>query len=112
MANQTELVLTAADAGREIELGRDQALVIALEANPSTGYRWEVAEIDPPILKLADDEYQPNAEGAMGVGSAGTQRVTFEPVDLGQTQVTLAYRRPWETAVEAANTFAVEVTIG
>lgn len=109
MANQSEVLLTAEDRGREIELQRDEVLVVALEANASTGYRWEVSEIDPPILELADDEYQPNTEGAMGVGAPGTQRLTFEATDSGRTRLTLAYRRPWETAVEAANTFTVEI---
>lgn len=112
MADQKEVLLTAEDEGKEIHLQRDQVLLIALEANPSTGYRWEVAEIDPPILELTDDGYQPDAEAAMGVGAAGTQRLTFEPVDLGETEVVLAYRRPWETAVDPANTFAIEIAIG
>jgi predicted secreted protein len=37
--------------------------------------------------------------------------LTFEPVESGHTRVDLAYRRPWETEVEPANTFTVHITV-
>jgi inhibitor of cysteine peptidase len=111
MAGPTQVRLTAKERGQEIEIEQNDTLLIVLEANPSTGFQWEVMEIDSPILELTDDTYHADSDSAMGVGAAGTQRLTFEPVESGHTRVDLAYRRPWETEVEPANTFTVHITV-
>jgi inhibitor of cysteine peptidase len=107
----THVELTAEDRGREIRLQRNETLVITLDANPSTGYHWETSEIDPGVLELTDDTFEPHRNRALRVGAAGTQRLTFEPVADGTIHLSLAYRRPWEAEVEPANTFTVHITV-
>ena len=42
--------------GGQVDLNVGQILVVSLESNPTTGYRWEVAEIDDEILRQEDRE--------------------------------------------------------
>jgi inhibitor of cysteine peptidase len=111
MDHPTIIRLTAGEDGQEIRIEQEDTLLVVLESNPSTGYQWEVTEIDPSILELTDDTYHPDADSAMGVGAAGTQRLTFKPAGEGRTHLALAYRRSWETEVEPADTFAVDIKV-
>lgn len=103
-----EIVVTAADDGREIELGAGQVLVVRLEANPSTGYGWQVGEpAEEGTLRQADViEFQPDS---VLLGAPGIQILRFTAQREGQTSLRLVYRRPWERDVEPARMFQLEV---
>ena len=103
-----EVVVTAADDGREIELTEGQTLVVRLRANPSTGFGWQVLEPEGgEILRQTDDaEFQPDS--AL-LGAPATQILRFEPVQEGDTTLKLEYRRPWGPAAEPALEFGLLV---
>ena len=107
----TEVQLSAADEGRTIELAAGQDLVVSLESNPTTGYGWEVSEIDGAILApVGDAEYaQGGAEGMVGAGGVETYR--FSAQGPGQTTLTLIYHRAWEKGVEPLETFSIKVIV-
>jgi len=107
-----EVQLDASNSGGQVELGPGQVLVITLESNPSTGYRWEVVEIGGAILRqvgevqfeLSDPQDPPPP------GAGGWETFRFEAVGAGETGLELAYRRPWED-VEPLMTFSVQVSV-
>jgi len=102
-----EVKLTAADNGSEIELKKGQTLVITLEANPTTGYTWEIAELDEQVLRqVGEIEFEPESEL---VGAGGGQIIRFEVIGAGQTTLKLVYHRPWETDVGPLKTFSIQV---
>jgi len=74
-------------------IGRD--IIINLEANPTTGYSWK-EEYDNSFLKLTNAEYTSTINATGLVGSGGIQTYRFKALRLGQTSMTLSYRRPWE----------------
>lgn len=91
-----EVPVTEADIGQPIALAADELLVLTLEANPSTGYRWEVAAADAEIVQLvAGYDF---VQTAPGYGQAGLQTLRFVPLAAGDATVRLVYRRPWEQA--------------
>ena len=94
---------------REVELG--EMFEIVLEANATTGYSWELIEIDDDVVQLMESEYiaDPNAEGLVGKGGKTVFR--FEAVGSGQTALKIVYRRSWETDVEPLRTQIVQVTV-
>lgn len=101
--------LTVSDAGDTIELTRPGTLVeIALEANPSTGFTWLVANGDSTTLLHVGDLFE-TAAGDL-VGQTGVQRLYFEAQAPGQTALRLVYARPWES-VPPADTFEVSFTV-
>jgi predicted secreted protein len=66
---------------------------MALEPNPTTGYKWEV-DFDESRLKLAQRDFTPAKTGLTGAG--GEQSFTFKGVKTGKTEVTFTYERQWE----------------
>jgi inhibitor of cysteine peptidase len=91
----SEIVLDDSNNGSQITLHMDQALTIRLEGNPSTGFTWEVAEINEAVLRQEGD-INFEAESDL-LGSPGIQVLHFEPVDSGETDLELVYWRPWES---------------
>jgi inhibitor of cysteine peptidase len=104
-----EVNLDANDNGDQVELKSDQTLVISLEGNPTTGYTWEVAEVDEGVLRqVGEMEFETQDTGDVGVG--GVQILRFEAVNSGQTDLELVYHRSWEDE-EPLKTFSVQVTV-
>lgn len=107
---QQEVKASIGDNGREMQLKKGQPLVVTLEANPTTGYSWEVAEpLDEQVLRqVGEPEFK--AESDL-VGAGGVQILRFEALNAGQTALKLAYRRSWEKDVEPLNTFSIQVVV-
>ena len=100
-----DLQLAASDHGDTIELSRPGALVeISLEANPSTGYTWFVADVDSTTLLQVGEVFEASPDSP--AGAPGTQRLYFEAQAPGHTTLRLVYARIWES-VPAADTFEV-----
>lgn len=97
----------------EVTLQVDGELKVALAANPSTGYGWEVSVApDPAVLEQAGEPvYEPTPTDTMVVGSGGVTTFVFRAVGAGSTTVELVYRRPWEEGVEPIETVILDVTV-
>ena len=103
-----EVNLDANDDGGQVELKADQTLVITLEGNPTTGYTWEVADVDETVLRqVGEPEFEPDSDA---VGAAGVQILRFEAVSSGQTDLDLVYHRSWEDDAPQ-ETFTVQVNV-
>jgi len=104
-----EIKLGMGDNGSQIKLNKGQMLVITFEANPTTGYTWEVAELNANVLRqVGEIEFHPESNK---IGSGGVQTLRIEAVNVGQTSLKLAYHRPWEKDVEPLKTFSLQVVI-
>ncbi len=114
-----EIWVSEPDNGRQIEIREGQVLVVRLEGNLSTGYRWEIEEVDQALRQAGDIKVEPAAQppGALGgkfepvsplLGAPDRQILRFEPVAAGWTSLKLVYRRPWEK-VEPIKTFTLQV---
>jgi inhibitor of cysteine peptidase len=96
-------------AGSQVTLRTGDTLQVALEANPTTGYTWVVAQADPAILQLAGDpEFQPASE-LMGAGGTTTYR--FTTVGAGETTLQLVYARVVEPTFAPLKTYTVAVAV-
>jgi predicted secreted protein len=94
-----------------VEVSVDDTFTIELEANPSTGYTWELAgPLDDSVVVSLGSDHQ--AGDGSGVGVPGQQLFSFKAVGQGSTTIALQYVRPWETGVAPANTamFPVKVS--
>jgi len=91
----------------EAEVGQEFA--ITLQANPTTGYRWQLAEPLDDVLELVNSEYKgPETEL---VGAGGEEVWTFRGVCQGEAIVTLHYVRPWEHGIAPTETRTFTVII-
>jgi len=100
------------DDGGQVVLEQGQILVVTLESNPSTGYRWEVVEDPNSILEqVGEVEFVPSEQDEEIVGAGGWEIFRFKGVSTGQEILKLVYHRSWETDVEPVNTFSIEVVV-
>ena len=93
--------------GDSITVGNGKEFVIALDANPSTGYTWDAGT--NPNVKLVSSK-QVSAKGA-APGASGTQRMTFKGYKKGSSTLELAYARSFEGGVPPAKTASFDVTV-
>ena len=110
-----QVAVDASYDGQEIEVPAGHLLVITLEANPTTGFRWELSEpIDEDILALIQSEYKPGEQAKQNPpisGAGGTEVWTFEALTAGEATVSLEYSRPWEGGEKAVRTFNLTVVV-
>lgn len=101
--------LNEADNGGSVSLWRGDTLEVELSGNPTTGYTWEVAQVNTNILRQSGAaQYTASSDAA---GSGGWYRFRFEAVGGGQTPLRLAYHQPWVAAATNDRTFEVSVTV-
>ncbi len=109
----SEVAVDASSNGAQKEMTRDQVLTVTLESNPSTGYRWQVIDVDPNVLRqIGDAEFQA-ADSNRGAqpGAGGTETLRFAAVNSGTTNLMLVYWRPWEKGVQPQKIFNLQVTV-
>ncbi len=83
-------------------------LVITLEGNPTTGYTWEVEELNEQVLQQIGGIVSVPESDLMGAPSM--QIATFEVVGAGNATIKMVYHKPWLTDVEPVDTFTLNVT--
>lgn len=81
-----EVNVDANDNGSQIELEQGQILVITLESNPSTGYRWEVVEFEEPVLQQMREAVLESSDPKVPPppGTGGTETFRFEAISAGK----------------------------
>lgn len=93
-----------------VNLQTGQRLSVTLKSNPTTGYDWQIAEIDEKVLRLIKQEFEPASDPEQ-VGAPGHTTYEFEAVGSGAITLDLVYVRPWEEGAEPEDTFRVQVTV-
>ena len=104
--------LTAADAGKTVQIVVGTTVVISLEGNITTGYSWHAAEVTGHAVKqLGKASYatRPHRPGLVGVGGMFTFK--FAAVKPGKVTVKLIYVRPWERDQPPERQFAVAIEV-
>jgi inhibitor of cysteine peptidase len=83
---------------------------IVLDANPSTGYQWRLAQsADGGSLKLVNSKYIAPITELMGAG--GKEIWSFKALSVGQRTIVFEYVRPWEKDKEPERSIAFTVNI-
>ena len=82
-----------------MQLHTGQTLTVTLPSNPTTGFRWQLFDAAPSVLKALGPEVYRVPEEAGIVGSAGVSTWRFQAVQPGQGRLLLQYQRPWEQGV-------------
>ena len=77
-----------------ISVNSGEKFTIKLDANPTTGYEWNVSVSDESVVTLEKSEYQQGGSGAAGAG--GTQVLVFKANKAGTATIDLVYQRSWE----------------
>jgi inhibitor of cysteine peptidase len=99
--------------GRSEVVKRGDTLAVHLDANPSTGYRWEMTRLaGAAVAPVGLPDYQPEtAAGVPRVGASGHATFRFRALQPGTSSIELAYRRPFEADVAPAKTVRFEIAV-
>ncbi|MEX8501338.1 protease inhibitor I42 family protein [Leptothrix ochracea] len=85
---------------------------VALPANPTTGYRWELLPIDPPLVhQVGDAVFEPTSSEPHRVGAGGMERFFLQADAPGHVTLQWVYRRSWEHHTEPAETWQVVLRV-
>lgn len=105
-----DLTLSNADSGKTLTLQPGQTLMLRLNENPTTGYRWSIASFDSQVLQLIDDRFDlPNTTG---IGGGGQRIFTFRANQPGDATLHLSNRQAWEPEAAGQESFQVTVRVG
>ena len=73
---------------------KSDSVTIELKGNPSTGYTWEAVLSDENIVEISKDVKYLGAKGM--VGAPAMFYFTVRSLSVGNTVLTMEYKRPWE----------------
>ena len=76
--------------------GIEKAVMVSMEANPTTGYSWSYTLSADSVLHEVCSIYEADqrVHGMVGVG--GRQCYTFSAVSAGEVTIRFVHARPWE----------------
>jgi inhibitor of cysteine peptidase len=103
------ITLTRADNGNVVALRVGDRLVLRLEENPATGYRWAMEAHDDKVVSLQHLEYGPLPHA--GVGGGGHRTWTFIAQKAGTDTLQLKLWRAWEGETSITRRFAVTLHV-
>lgn len=86
--------LTEADAGTEHSIPLGEELVVRLDENRTTGFRWRLADL-PEGVTLVDDGYESPSPGRPGQG--GTRCFRLRATAVGELRLAATLGRSWES---------------
>jgi len=98
------------DPSQPVEVNAKDTFRIVLASNPTTGYRWQLADgLDEAVLKLVHNRYR--GPIARRPGAGGHEFWRFYAVAPGTAEIRMVYVRSWEKGVEPARTAVFKVTV-
>jgi len=92
--------------GDDISVQPGDEFVIAMPANPSTGYAWTAAD-NPDVTYESSHQ----VTGGSQPGAPGTQELAFRAERTGRSTLELAYARSFESGVPPVKTAKFPVTV-
>ena len=92
--------------GDTISVKVGDSFVIALAANPTTGYSWTAA-VNPNATYVSSTQ----VTSSTLPGAGGTQQLTFRATAAGSSTLVLNYARSFETGVPPAQTQSFPLTV-
>jgi len=97
--------VTSADNGNTVSISEGSAALVALDENPTTGYRWN-ASVSGNAEITSDSFVPPYSEIPIsGAGGIHKWLVTFDGETSGSFDA--VYARPWEETAQDAESFSV-----
>ena len=99
---QQSLTVTEAQAGAEIELGREQELIVRLSTGGTSGREWSLVDLAPGVLVATGPKFQRALLGTTDDDSSGQLIWRLRPSAAGSASLRFEYRRPRNTEAAAA----------
>jgi inhibitor of cysteine peptidase len=103
------IALTASDNGKAVCMAVGDEVTILLKENVTTGYAWDLENLDERLLCRLPPVVEPPARPLPGAGAARYFR--FVAAALGETPLRLKLWRQWEGEKSVIERFEVKLQI-
>lgn len=103
--------VTEAQNGMQVTAKLGNLVNVKLQANPSTGYNWELREFEAGVAMLRASEFVAPDGQNMFFGGPGMMIITLQALEPGTQDIRLVYRRPWEPEDRIEGTFAFRLEV-
>jgi predicted secreted protein len=104
-----EVAIYQSEIDQSVGLEVGDILEVALQANPSTGYIWEVGFYNQSVLRpYGEPEFSTTGTDP---GAEELQKLHLEAIGAGETNLVLVTRRPFEKGAVNQQTFQVYVVV-
>ncbi len=100
--------LKLSDSGGTYKLQVGDVFDVVLESNPTTGFKWEPAQDNPPLVEQLGWEFTPYRRAA---GASGTMNFHYKSIQAGEGTFKLVYHRPFDRASPPLHVFEVKLEI-
>src|SRR5690349_6603332 len=99
------VALTGDDDGRRFDIAVGQEAVVRLASNPSTGYKWALADSRSAVMGvMGEPSFEPPARPLPG--APGTEVWRLKAMTKGQAEVRFEYKRAWDKVLPPARAVA------
>jgi inhibitor of cysteine peptidase len=105
------VTLTRADNGRTVTVQSGGKVLLTLEENQTTGYRWAIAQLNETVLGLTNSTYTIFSASPSVVGEGGVHTFAFKAKQAGTSPLVLRECYPWACASSIIASFAVTIQV-
>jgi predicted secreted protein len=102
------VIVTAADAGKSVQLALHQQLQIRLETQLGTGFSWQILGPIPAGLAFVTSTVK---DESLTPGGAEMQTLIFRAEQAGSAMLKLGYIQPWDKQSAPARLFVLTVHV-
>lgn len=111
-AQQPKHIVTLEDQSDcPLPLKTGQTLILSLPSSPTTGYRWQIQDAAPSILRSLGPEVYSNSDDRNTVGSAGQSVWRYQAATTGTGRLLMVYQQPWAPEAPPEQTFDCSITV-
>ncbi len=101
--------ITESMDGQTVTVKAGESFTIKLSGNPTTGYGWQMADVDTSIVQQdGKTAYKMDLPIA---GSGGMYTYHFKTVSAGTTTLNFKYLRSWEKDKAPYKTFTITIEV-
>ncbi|WP_295471047.1 protease inhibitor I42 family protein [uncultured Pseudomonas sp.] len=94
-----------------LTLNSGQTLILSLPSNPTTGFRWQVRDAAPGVLRSLGPEVYNADQSKDMVGSGGQSVWRYKASSAGSGRLVMTYQQPWEPQAEPQERFECEIRV-
>ena len=97
----------------QVEVALGGVLILKLEANPGTGYSWQIVKNDDALLKqMGESIFEPISDkGEKRMGAPAYQTFRFNAQSSGTDIIEMHYSRKWEKNTRPLKKFSMTVHV-
>jgi predicted secreted protein len=102
------VVVDATSDGKTIRAAEGRTVIVRLEAQPGTGYRWQVKQLARNLRQIGKSEFARKAEAGV-TGGAEIEVFRFRVRGKAKGTLDMIYVQPWEKGKPPRRLFRVAV---